>query len=551
MKKCVKASIVIKLKSQVITLDLDKSSHFDLRNETDAGGNKIAPAFPFFCTEEEEPLSDALKSKLVDKMVSASLDYWKYELDRTDLFKNIKVTILKGLRQAPDAAKENISLTFKVVDSKLCGEDCEPADEEEDPELAPLEPEEDDEDNIIEDSENSCYSGAADVTYTLNGETKTERYRFYYSGEPDQSPQAPTLQTIDDYFTNYRGTNAPPDWLSIDGVAITKVEPDLFGPVFWLPTKSGCDDEPPSQPQPDDPVPSPEPSPPPSSPPAPQPKPDKVINIELDACDDKITANVGLYNKYLTSLVLHIGESIIDNVLKNREVFKKFSPGGIKTKSNSDSLIWIGREENAQMETGSSATVIVQDNGWGIFLDSPENSVDLPVGFRFISTFDLTLKFKATLNIKCGEETKPIPIFFGHIFDGSFILQNNNDNTTLVKFNKFRPGSNKFQLADLNKQLAPVLAKILSSADLQLYSNIIKNNNGLQYTDFVGTKIADSLKAVVVETVNKSKKLSGCDCCLQSISDIRIDKAFFQVKDITTLGGDSIFRPELRFGDKK
>lgn len=550
MKKCVKASIVIKLKKIFITLDIEGASTFDLRDEVDTENNKIAPSFPFFCIEEDEPLSDTLINTLITKMVDAPIYMWRYELDRADLSQANKLQILQGLTKFKDAARESISLTFNDVEASKCGDDCEPADEE-DPDLAPLDPE-DDEENIFESVDNQCYEGSVNITYTLDGETKTETYRFYYTGDGENVPEFPTLETIDDYFSNYRGTNLPPDWLDIEGATITAVEPSLLGAVFWFPVDNGCDNEPSPEPEPDDPVPAPEPSPPPSPPPAPQPKPDKVINVDLDGCDTKIVANVGLYNKLLTSLILEIGKSIIDKVFKDREVFKKFSPSSSRiTKKNKDSLIWIGSTEDSSMETASSAGVIVQDNGWGIFLESAENSVDLPVGFRFSASFDLTLKFSAILNVKCGEDTKAIPVFFGHSFDSSLILPNSNSNTKVVTFNKVAQTNSRFQLADSNGKLGPILAEILTRANIEIDSDIIKSNNSLEYKDFVGTKIADSLKAVVVEIINESKKASGCDCCLESISDIKITNALFQIKDITTLGGDSIFRPELRFGDKK
>jgi hypothetical protein len=550
MNKCKKISVSLQLKDKQLSLNIDDDP-FSIRSVIDAEADKILPKFPYYCIDENEELSDFLKTKIIDEMADSGPIRWRWCLDASEVDKTLKLNIIRQISSAPDSVKEYIIISTEDTAMKNCGEDCAPKDEEKEPDLPPLEPE-DPEENILEDSETSCYSGVADITYTLNGETKTERYRFYYSGEPDESPEAPTLETINDYFTNYIGDNIPPDWLDLEGVAITKVAPDLFGPVFWLPVKSGCDNEPSPQPEPDDPVPAPEPSPPPSSPSAPQPKPDKIINVDLDGCDTKIVANIGLYNILLTKIILEIAKVIVDQVLNDREVFTKFSPSSARTtKKNKDSLIWIGSKENSLMKISSSVGVIVQDNGWGIFLESPESSVNLPVGFRFSASFNLTLKFSAILNVKCGEDTKAIPIFFGHSFDSSLILPNSNTNTKVVKFNKLPQTNTKFQLANSNSKLAPILAEILTRADLEISSDIINSNNGLKYKDFVETKIANSLKAVVVETINESKRLSGCDCCLQSITDIKIVNELFQIKDITSLGGDSIFRPELRFGDKK
>lgn len=547
MKKCKKIYISFKFKNTFIVLYFNKDDYgvSDLEN---TNGDKIFPKFPYVCIDDDEPLSDEILDKLKLRIENLLATNRQFFIDN-DIIRHLINQIMTTVNRLPsEEIIPFINVNFEEADASKCGDDCEPVDDEEDPELPPLVPE--DEENIFESLDDQCYSGSVEITYTLNGETTTETYTFYYTGDGENVPASPNLETIQNYFNNYRGTNLPPDWLDITGVAITEVKPSLMGGKFWNEVDNGCNNEPPSEPEPDDPVPAPEPSPPPSPPPAPQPKPDKVINVELNGCDGNITANIGLYNKIIENIMVNIYKEIVRLVFSNRDTLRKFAPNSNPlSKLNKDSLIWIGKKQNSSMPNDSSAGILIKDDRWGVLINSLENTLNLPVGFRFNASFDLILGFTANLSVKCGEDTKTIPISFGHSFDSSIIVKNSANNTKIVTFNKV-PGKNIYALAPPTN-LETILKDVLRSATLDINSDIIENKNGLQYKAKIGDKIANILKSIVTETLQESKKISECDCCLVSISDIKIDRVLFDMKDITTPGGDSILRPDLRNGGAK
>jgi hypothetical protein len=546
MNKCKKISILLTLKDQQLSLSVDDDP-FDMKNDIkDDEDTKLLPKFPYFCINESEDLSDFLKTQIINEM--DSIYGWRRMLESNDIDRATKLRILQTLSKDPEAAKTSITIITTDTNMKNCGDDCEVKDEEADPDLVPLEPE-DDEPNIFESLDGECYTATVKITHTISGvEEPIEQYTFYFKGNGENVPEPPTLDNITQYFEDYKDGNKPA-WINV-GV-ITKVEPILMGNTFWFVLKegeAGCDQEPPPPPPAPPPPPeTPVPSPPTSTPE--QPKPDKIININLQGCDEEVVANLGLYNQSLRALLKEIHGSIVKQIIDNPDIFRKFAPNSNpNSKLNKDSILWIGSSSDTNISSNNSSVgVITSDGQWGVRINSEENTVQLPVGFRFHVAFILIIKFNASLVVKCGDRSENIPIFFGHEFQSSLIMKKNQKTVT---FNKVSNRSGIYRLANPNT-LESILRDLMQSRTFDFDSDIIKNDNGTKYEDKVGKEIGDSLKSVILEVLNESKKLSGCDCCLENITDIKLIDMKFGIKNITTPGGDSIFKPELRSGEQK